>query len=266
MFLEAVVVRSIRDRWRSLVAWQVGIVALVAVQMSVYPTVRDTSSDWEGAVESFPEVFREIFRMEDYTSPEGYLSTELLSFVVPFIFMTLGASWGARATSDDEEKGTADILLSLPITRRSFLLSRWLSGVLVLVATSLVFALSLWVGGSVLDMNISVDRYANASVMLCFTGFASYTLAATVGTATGRRGVGLGVTMVCLVAGFVFYSLAPLVGFFEAVNPYNPLQWMLGAQPLTSGLAVGYVALLATFGAAGLAASNLVFERRDIQV
>lgn len=266
MFLESVVLRSLRDRWRSLIAWQVGLVALVTVQMSVYPTVRDTSSDWEGAVESFPEVFREIFRLEDYTSPEGYLSTELLSFVVPFIFMTLGASWGARATSDDEEKGTADILLSLPITRRSFLVSRWLSGVLVLVATSIVFMLALWVGDSLLDMNISVGRFANASVMLCCTGLASYALAATVGTLTGRRGIGLGVTMACLIAGFVFYSLAPLVGFFEAVNPYNPLQWMLGAQPLTSGVSFGYIALLVAIGAVGLTASVLVFDRRDIQV
>ncbi|MGA1650073.1 MAG: hypothetical protein ACO39Y_11840, partial [Ilumatobacteraceae bacterium] len=88
MILDAIIGRSLRDRWRSLVAWQIGLLALVTVQMAVYPTVRDTSTDWEGAVESFPEALREILRLEDYTSPTGYLSTELLSFVVPFIFMT----------------------------------------------------------------------------------------------------------------------------------------------------------------------------------
>lgn len=207
MILDALIIKSLRDRWRSLVAWQTGLVALVVIQMSVYPTVRDTSSDWEGAVESFPEAFREILRLEDYTSPAGYLSTELLSFVVPFIFMTLGASWGARVTSEDEERGTADIVFSLPITRRGFLVSRWISGMIV-----------------------------------------------------------LGATMVFLIAAFVFYSLAPLVGFFEAINPYNPLQWMLGARPLTSGVSIGYVVLLLALTTMGLVVSDAVFRRRDIRV
>lgn len=207
MILDALIIKSLRDRWRSLVAWQTGLVALVVIQMSVYPTVRDTSSDWEGAVESFPEAFREILRLEDYTSPAGYLSTELLSFVVPFIFMTLGASWGARVTSEDEERGTADIVFSLPITRRGFLVSRWISGMIV-----------------------------------------------------------LGATMVFLIAAFVLYSLAPLVGFFEAINPYNPLQWMLGARPLTSGVSIGYVVLLLALTTMGLVVSDAVFRRRDIRV
>lgn len=207
MILDALIINSLRDRWRSPLAWQTGLVALVTIQMSVYPTVRDTSSDWEGAVESFPEAFREILRLEDYTSPAGYLSTELLSFVAPFIFMTLGASWGARVTSEDEESGTADIVFSLPITRRGFLVSHWLTGMIV-----------------------------------------------------------LGATMVFLIAAFVFYSLAPLVGFFEAINPYNPLQWMLGARPLTSGVSIGYVVLLLALTTMGLVVSDAVFRRRDIRV
>lgn len=266
MILDALIIKSLRDRWRSLVAWQTGLVALVTIQMSVYPTVRDTSSDWEGAVESFPEAFREILRLEDYTSPAGYLSTELLSFVVPFIFMTLGASWGARVTSEDEERGTADIVFSLPITRWGFLVSRWLTGMIVLTLTAVLFAISLWIGGEILDMSIGFAHFANASLMLLLTGSVSFAAAATVGTSTGRRGVGLGATMVFLIAAFVFYSLAPLVGFFEAINPYNPLQWMLGARPLTSGVSIGYVVLLLALTSMGLVVSDAVFRRRDIRV
>ena len=266
MILDAIVLKSLRDRWRSLVAWQIGLLALVTVQMSVYPTVRDTSSDWEGAVESFPEALREILRLEDYTSPTGYLSTELLSFVVPFIFMTLGATWGARATAEEEEAGTADITWSLPITRRQYLVSRWVTGVIVLVSTSLVFAVSLWIGNLLLDMNISIGHFANASLMLALTGLTSFALAGAVGTSSGRRSVGLGVAMVVLIAGFVFYSLAPLVNFFGTINPYNPLQWMLGARPLTSGVSVGYIALLLALSACGFVISDRSFGRRDIRI
>jgi len=78
--------------------------------------------------------------------------------------------------------------------------------------------------------------------------------------------VGLGVAMVVLITGFVFYSLAPLVDFFASINPYNPLQWMLGARPLTSGVSIGYVALLMTLSAVGFASSDGAFRGRDIRV
>lgn len=266
MILEPLIGKTLRDRWKSLLAWCLGIVALVTVQMSVYPTVRDTSTDWEGVTESFPEAFREMLRMEDYTSPAGYLSTELLSFVVPFIFMTLGATWGARSASEEEESGTADVLFALPIERRDYVLTRWVTGVLVLAGTAVVFGLSLVIGSVILDMKIGIGRFANASLMVFLTGSSSHALAAFVGTRTGKRSIGLGTTMVVLIAGFVLYSLAPLVDAFDAINPFNPLQWMLGTRPLTTGVDIGYVALLLLVGVVGYVASVRSFVRRDIRV
>ena len=266
MLLSPIVRKSLWDRWKSLLAWCLGIVALVSVQMSVYPTVRDTSADWEGVTESFPEAFQEMFRMEDYTSPAGYLSTELLSFVVPFIFMTLGATWGARVTSEEEESGTADILFSLPITRRDYLSTRWIVGALVLLAVSAVFGVSLIVGATILDMGIGFGHFANASLMLFLTGLSSHSLAAVVGTSTGKRSIGLGSTMAILIAGFVLYSLAPLVDVFDAINPFNPLQWMLGTRPLTTGVDLDDVSLLLLIPLASYIGSLRSFQHRDVRV
>lgn len=266
MILEPLVGKSLRDRWKSLVAWTVGIVALVTVQMAVYPTVRDTSADWDSFVDSFPETLREIFRMQDYTSPAGYLSAELMSFVMPFIFMTLGATWGARSTTEEEEGRTADVLFSLPIDRRDYVTTRWATGAMVLAGAAMIFGLALVVGATILDMGIGVGHFANASLMMFLTGMSSHSLAAVVGTRTGRRSIGLGTTMVALVAGFVVFSLAPLVDFFDAINPFNPLQWMLGTQPLTTGLAIGSVALLLGVAAIGYVVSLRSFVERDIRI
>lgn len=266
MILEPLIGKTLRDRWRSLVAWSLGIIALVTVQMSVYPTIRDSSADMEGFTESLPEAFQEMFRMEDYTSPAGYLSTELLSFVVPFIFMTLGATWGSRSASEEEESGTADVMFSLPIERSDYVTTRWITGLLVLVGEAILFGVALVIGASILDMGIGIGHFANASLMMLLCGLASHSLAAVVGTRTGKRSIGLGTTMVALIAGFVIYSLAPLVDFFDAINPFNPLQWMLGTRPLTTGVDVGYVLLLVLVSVLGYGASVRFFDRRDIQV
>jgi len=55
--------------------------------------------------------------MEDYTSGAGYLSTELFCMMLPLIFISIGASWGANAIVQEEERRTTDILLTLPISR-----------------------------------------------------------------------------------------------------------------------------------------------------
>ena len=141
--------KSLRDRRRGLIGWISGIVGLVAIQMAVYPTVRDSASDWGQATESFPEVMKEMFRITDYTSETGYLSTELLSFMVPFIFMGLGASWGSRLVAEDEEARTADVLFALPMSRRSILLTRASAAIsaLLMAATAFVVAVGQEEGG-----------------------------------------------------------------------------------------------------------------------
>lgn len=256
--------KSLDDRRRGLIGWITGIVSLVAIQMAVYPTVRDSASDWGQATESFPEVMKDIFRITDYTSETGYLSTELLSFMVPFIFMGLGASWGSRLVAEDEEAGTADILFALPLRRRSILGARVAAGLTALTLCAAVFVISLAVGARMLDMSIPLGHFANAGLMVFEVGLVSFAIAALVGTSSGHRGVGLGVAMGSTIALFVLYSLAPLVDFFERINPFNPMQWTLGSDPLVEGFhadTLGYVVLWLVIG---FAVTIRILDRRDI--
>ncbi|TEX48350.1 MAG: hypothetical protein B7C54_01030 [Acidimicrobiales bacterium mtb01] len=261
---EALIQRSILERIRGVIGWIGGIIAIVTVQMSVYPTVRDSTADWEQATESFPETFREIFRMEDYTTPAGYLSTELMTFVIPLIFIGLGAGWGARLTTEDEESRAADIILGLPISRYEYFVARLASLFGVLTTAAFLFAISLVVGSSLLDMNISILKLVSASCVVLLLGLMGAGLAAAIGAATGRRAVALGVSLSVLIGAFVVYSLAPLVSLFDRFGAVNPWEWTLGTQPITSGLDLGKsaVALVLSSVLFGLAAR--LFATRDI--
>ena len=261
---EALVQRSIVDRLRGIIGWIGGIVAIVTVQMSVYPTVRDSTADWEQATESFPEAFREIFRMEDYTTPAGYLSTELMTFVIPLIFIGLGAGWGARLTTEDEESRTADIILGLPISRFDYFAARLASLVGVLATAAFFFALSLVVGSSFLDMDVSIMRLVSASVVVLLLGLMGAGLAAAIGAATGRRAVALGVSLSILIGAFVVYSLAPLVSLFDHFGAINPWEWTLGTQPVTSGLDLGKTIVSVVLAGVLFGLAARLFSTRDI--
>ena len=261
---ETLVQRSIVERLRGIFGWIGGIVAIVTVQMSVYPTVRDSTADWEQATESFPESFREILRIEDYTTPAGYLSTELMTFVIPLIFIGLGVGWGARLTTEDEESRTADIILSMPISRYDYFAARLVSLMTVLATAALFFAISLVVGSSLLDMDVSIMRLVSAGVVVLLLGLIGGGLAAAIGAATGRRAIALGVSLSILIGAFVAYSLAPLVSLFDHVGAVNPWEWTLGTQPVTSGLDLGKTIVSVVLAGTLFGIASLLFSTRDI--
>ncbi|MEY4366053.1 MAG: hypothetical protein RLZZ305_1397 [Actinomycetota bacterium] len=256
--------RVLTERARGLAGWSLGLVAIVALQVSVYPTIRDSQKGWSDLTEQFPEAFREILRISDYTTPSGYLTTELFTFVLPFIFIGVGAAWGARSAAEEEENGTADVLLSLPVSRSSLLATRVLTTWTVLAALGVLLTASLVVGTSLVDMEVPVRRIVAGAVSLMLLGAVFDAVALLVGSLSGRRGVALGASLGISLAAFVLYSLAPLVTTFDALLPSNPFQWTLGSRPLTDGLDAAYLTGATATIAVLAGLSFAAYSRRDV--
>lgn len=263
-FLPPLFRRVLRERWRGLAGWILGVVSLVAIQLSVYPTIRDSRKGWSDVTEQFPEAFRKIFRMEDYTSPTGYLTTELFSFMIPLIFIGLTSTWAARAMSEEEENGTADILLTLPITRSSIVLTRVLSTVAIVGFLIAVTSSSLIIGTEIVDMNVGIMRMIEASTSCGLLSLPFGGIAALLAAMTGRRGVGLGGGLGISIAAFVLYSLAPLVSVFEHALPVNPFEWTIGQTPLTNGLDPWLTAVTLVVSGVLFGSAFVAYDRRDI--
>lgn len=254
-----------RDRRKGLFGWATGIIGIIAVQVSVYPTIRSSQQGWSDLTKQFPEAFQKIFRMSDYTSVRGYLTTELFSLVLPLIFVGVGATWGARAAAEEEELGTADVLMALPVSRRSVLASRVAATAGVLAALALLVVVALRVGTWAAGMSIPVGSIVDGALSLLLLGLVFASLALAVASASGRRGAALGTAVATAIAAFVLYSLAPLVDTFDAVLPLNPFQWTVGTSPLVNGLDTGYTAVAVAVTFALCWVSERLFGRRDIR-
>ena len=101
-----------------------------------------------------------MFRMEDYTSGPGFLSTELYSMILPLVLIAVGATFGASATADEEEKGTADLLFSMPISRSKIMASKMAATVSVLFILGFVTYLNIYIGSGLVDMEINLSFLA----------------------------------------------------------------------------------------------------------
>lgn len=258
------ILKTWRDHGRSFMGWLTGLVAIMSVQLAVYPTIKKSAKDLTNYVNSFPPALQEIFRMRDYTSGPGYISTELLSFMVPFIFIAVGASWGANATALEEERGTADFLLALPVSRSKIIGAKLIAGLTAQILMGGFGVVTIIVGRRFVELEV-IDTNVVAAILVCvLLGFLAMGISLLIGATAGRRAFALGVTITVALASFLFYSLAPLVDTFDRILPLNPFEWTLGSDPIRQGFDWWHLTLTLFVAAMCYLGAALSFRRRDV--
>ncbi|MEX2023594.1 MAG: ABC transporter permease subunit [Thermoleophilaceae bacterium] len=264
--LRNVFLKTLSETRRALVWWSLGLIGMAAMMISVYPTVRD-NPDLNKMVEDYPDALKAFMAFGgdlDYVSGAGYLGSELFSFMVPLLLLVAAIGAGARATAGEEERGTLDLLLANPLSRRRLVVEKLgaLAGEIALLA--IVLWLSLLVGVEIVGMDVSAAHLAAATTSAALLALAFGALALLVGAASGRRGVATGVAAATAVAAYLVNSLAALVDFLEPVKQSSPFYHYVASDPLHEGLALEHVVFLVALAlvAAGLAA--VAFDRRDL--
>lgn len=263
--ITTLVIKTFRDHWRSLSGWAAVIMFMTSIQLYVYPTIVKTGEGMNQFLDAFPETLKEIFRMQDYTSGPGYLSTELFSIMVPLVLIAVGATWGSSATAEEEERGTADLLFTLPVSRIKITIGKIIATVIACLILAIITFINIYVGAPLVDMQVDTSNLS----AICFSNFLLGVFFSSIGlmfgVLTGKKSVGLGVTTAIGILAFLFYSLAPLVDTFDYLTPINPIEWCLGGNQLFDGADYLGYAKLAISSFIIYTVSTFLFNRKDIR-
>lgn len=262
----SVFLKSLRDLRRSLAWWSLGLVGLVALMVSVYPTVRD-NPDLNQLVQEYPEALQAFIAFGgnlDYASGAGYLGSELFSFMVPLLLLVAAIGHGAGAIAGEEERGTLDLLLSHPVTRQRVALEKLAALASELALLGTVLWAALVVGVLATGMDVSAGELAAATGSAAALALAFGSIAFMLGGATGHRVLAIGVAAAAAVAAYLVNSLAALVELLRPLQKATPFYHYTVADPLRHGVAVWHLGFL--LAVAGLAAALGVagFCRRDV--
>lgn len=265
--LRNVFLKTLRDQRRALLFWGIGLVALAVLMILLYPYIRDTAAI-EAYMEALPEELLALFvgDIVDFTSPAGFLNSELFFFMVPVLFLVFGIGFGSNAISGEEERGTLDLLLSNPLPRWRVVVEKFGAMVIATLLLAFVLWLGLTTGAVALDIDISMGRLAEACLSIVLLGVTFGTLALALGCACGNRGLSLGVAS---SLGAATYFLNSLGGLVEVLGPFrklSPFYYYISADPLTNGLNLGHAAVLSGLIVVLLAVALITFERRDLAV
>lgn len=264
--LHSVLLKTLRDARRALAWWGIGLVGLVAMMVAVYPTVR-ANRDLNAMVEDYPEALKAFIAFGgelDYASGAGYLGSELFSFMIPLLLLVAAVGAGARAIAGEEERGTLDLLLANPVSRRRVVVDKLGALAAEVTLLSLVLWVALVVGAEAVDMDVPATRLGAATIGAGLLAVVFGAVAVLVGAATGRRGVAVGVASAGAVAAYLVNSLAALVDALEPIQNVSPFYHYAAADPLRHGLAPGHVAFLVVLAAVTAVLAVVAFDRRDL--
>ena len=259
-----VLLRTARDAARGLVFWTAGIVVLVLVTVSIYPSI-EGNTDLTEAVENYPEELMAFFGGElDFATGPGYLEGELYSLMVPLLLLVYGIGAGARAIAGEEEEGTLDLLLSHPLRRRRVLLEKLGAAVALLAVLGLVVFLAVTLSAAVFGLHVETLDVAAATLGAVLLGAAFASVAILVGAATGSRALAIGVPATLVIASYLLFGLANLVDVLEPLGPLTPWDWYAGGDQLRRGPDWSGLGLLLASVVVVAGAAIPLFERRDL--
>jgi ABC-2 type transport system permease protein len=254
--------KTLRDDRRAFIGWAVGLTAFVLVYGGFYPQFKDGLA--QAKMESMPAAMKQFMGLRDVASAAGYLEMTVYTLTGPLLMIVLGVVLGTRAVAGPEEGHTLEMFLANPISRRRFVLARFVTLAAQVVTLGLIPWLILLGLSAAFKMDVPAANLSSASLAMMLLGLLFGTLALAAGAVTGRRGTALTVGAVAAVAAYVIHGLGNQIESLHWMRWLSPFHYYIGTDPLRTGfhltsvlVPVVCVALLAAVAAVG-------FERRDV--
>lgn len=265
--LRNVYLKTLRDARRATMWWTIGLVAMAAWVAGLYPSYEKVAADMQKFFDEAPAAMRVFFGGElNIGTPEGFFNTELFSFMVPLLLIILAVGHGQRALAGEEKRGTLDLLLASPISRRRLVLDKAAAMTTAVLWASVVLAAALVIAVLITGIDLSLLRLVQASFAAGMLAVAFGAIALAVGAATGSTGAAIGVTSAIGLGTYLLNGLAQLIDVLEPYRYLSPFYYYAEGTPLLYGPTWMHIGVLGGIAAAGIAASLVTFERRDLAV
>ncbi len=264
--LASVFAKTMRDRLRAFRWWCLVTLGFVALYGSVYPSISGKES-LNKLIKDYPQALKGFIGFGgnlDIVSGPGYLGAEIFSFWAPLVLLAVAVAAGSATLAGEEEQGTLDLLLSLPVSRTRCLLEKLAALVCEVLALAFVLWILLVIVSYAAGMHVSPGNLGAATLGALLFALDFGLLALAIGAATGRRTLAIGISATLAVAADVLNALAPLASWLDGTKLASPFYYYSHGDPLRNGIDATDTLILLTIAIVFAALAPLLFRRRDI--
>lgn len=265
----AIIKRTLLNRKISTMAYGLGIVLFSLMYVALFPTMKEAAGQLAGLMEAFPEGFMAAFGIEDislmFESLEGFMATELFSFIWPLMVIFMMVSLAASSIAGEAETGTIEIQLAQPVSRIKNFFSQYFAGLIILLTFVLVSVYSIIPLAEIFNVEYSVRGYHSIAILGFLFGFAVYGISLLFSSFLSEKGKANFMAGGVLILMYVLNIVASLkeslsdLRYFSFFHYFNATEALVRNNvSLNSYLAFGLVGLVSVLLAA------LWFNKRDI--
>jgi ABC-2 type transport system permease protein len=258
--------RGFADKRISLTIYAAGVLLYSLFILAIWPSMETSglSQIWD----TYPENLKKAFGATiNFASFDGFLTLEYLSNMWVIIMAVFAIGTGANALSGEIERGTMELLLAQPITRRSLVISRHFYFSVALVGLIIATLAPIAAGASIVGGDLNYAGLLAVGILAFFFYGAIGSVTFMFSSMFNSRGMSIS-----LASGIIIfaYALDLLSKFNDTVNKFRFLSLFNYYDPYRylhdASYAWGDVAVLAGIIILTTGVAVTWFERRDIAV
>jgi ABC-type transport system involved in multi-copper enzyme maturation permease subunit len=264
----AVLVETLRRGWKPMLWWGLGVGSLGFFSIIIVPDVEALQQMAE-LMESLPPFLTQALGGGDVAfmaTPEGYLALQLFSFTL-LVFAVYAVVSGLNVTSNDEERGILDIVLSLPIARWRLVFEKFVAYSLLITGAILISFVSMWIGIAITPTLATVDMGKIVAATFAMVPASLVVLAFTlfIAAVVRRRGLAIALASVFVIGSYFIDTIgraAPsTVGALRSISFFA---YYDGTGVMQYGFS--WVNVLVLLVATGILVAGGIwfFQRRDV--
>lgn len=254
--------RTLLDGWRGLVGWALGIVAVLALYLPLYPTLQ--GPEITELIDQLPAELVQTLGYDDMASGAGYAQASFFG-LLGFVLITIASiGWGAAAIAGQEETGRLELTLAHAVGRVQVALESAAALIVkLLFLGGVVFGL-LTVMSPAFELDLEPANILATTLAWVGLGALAGTTALAAGALTGRRVWALGAGAAVAVLGYAFDAVGKMNDGLEWLRNLSPFAWAYGFEPLANGVDWGGLGLLWGVSALLVAVAAWALSRRDV--
>ncbi len=256
----ATVKLTLRLRLAAALSAAIGLIAVTAAVGALFPSIGHSIGqlNLSAGVEN-------LLGGADYGTASGWFQSEIGAIYGPLLIGGLAITGIVAATAGEEESRIMALVLAYPIGRANLVLSKAAAVGVVVVLIALATWVGLIIGVALAGGGVTIGHMSALAVQLAFFGAATGALAFAVAAGTGRGPLATGIAAGIAVGGWLVNSFAPLVSWLDWLKYLSPYYYYAGHSPLTQGIYIPGLIVLAAVTAVALAAGAFGIQRRDLR-
>ena len=251
---------TLRLRFVSTASAAGGLIAVLLIVGALFPAVGHTIGKL-----NIPSSVAQLLGGADYGTITGWFRSEIGSIYGPLVIGALAITGAVASTAGEEEDRILTLLLGHPLARGRLVTARALAIATIVIVIAAAALVGIVAGVAVGGGGITLGHMLAFAVQLAFFGLATGGIALALGAGTGRRAFAAGIAAALAILGWLINGFAPVVSGLSWLKYFSTFYYYAGHDPLTQGVDVVGLLVLAAVAAAGTVIAVIAFERRDLR-